>query len=153
MQEDKRQVTGNLVINAVGQVIFTVLVFTGKTPRSLPSIETRDKYPQLVYEYSPNHWSNHEIQVRLLKRVYRWVLEDTATDMKISLEEAEKHVKCIHFLDCWPTNLTEKLRQEIRRDCPGMQLLFLAAGSTGSKQVLSFVFYVFVPSFILPCAG
>ncbi len=96
-QEDKRQVTGNLVINGVGQVIFTVVVFAGKTARSLPKVETRERYLQFVYEHSPNHCSNHDIQFRLLKRVYRWTLEDTAADIKISLEEAEKHVKCMHF--------------------------------------------------------
>lgn len=123
------------MINAEGDIIFTVLVFTGKTARCLPNEAIRDKYPDFVYEHSVNHWSNHDIQVRLLKKTWQWVVTDFAKRNRVSLAEAELRARCIHFLDCWPVNLTEKLRTEIRQSCPGMTLMYLAAGSTGSKQV------------------
>ena len=44
-------------------------------------------------------------------------------------------VNAVHMLDCWPVNLTDKFRGYVRVNCPGLELMFIPAGDTGSKQV------------------
>lgn len=44
--------------------------------------------------------------------------------------------KCVFLQDCWPVNLTDKMRSELREACPGMEILYIPAGYTGQVQVI-----------------
>lgn len=137
LAQDRRQITGDIAHNAVGEVIAVHCIFDGKTERSLPSrsIMNDPKFARYVFSVTDNHWCNHVTKCNFIDKIYRWHLEETAKDLNISLQEARKHVNAVHLLDCWPVNLTDKFREHVRINCPGMELMFIPAGDTGSKQV------------------
>lgn len=137
--DDKRGYTGNMVVNGVGQLLFTVMTTAGKTEASMPSAGVRADFEDTMFTVSPNHWSNHDIQVKLLVRTWQWVVADYASDHGCDLDEAAREVKCLHILDCWPVNITDRLRSEVAEKCPGMTLMFVPAGYTGQKQVFNII--------------
>ncbi|ORY15920.1 hypothetical protein BCR33DRAFT_673482, partial [Rhizoclosmatium globosum] len=136
VKRDKRQYTGDLVINAAGEIIILEQIFMGKTKACLPSKEIRDQFPQFQFNYSHNHWANHHTKVALMKRIYSWVITHYSHVNQCSEKEAQaQKPTCAVLLDCWPVNLTEIFRDEVKEHCPGMILFFIAAGATGLYQV------------------
>ena len=66
--DDKRQYTGNIVHNALGNFVTMQLVYGGTTDRSLPT-----KFPEdWVVGYSVNHWSNLVEKKRLVDSLHAW---------------------------------------------------------------------------------
>lgn len=116
-------------------MIFTLAVFDGKSDRSLPHPEIRANYPHIWCRHSTNHWSNRHIQADCIERAWKWVVADYAKKHNCSLDEAASLAVHVHLIDCWPPNLTDAFRAEVRRRCPGTELMYIAAGATGKDQV------------------
>ena len=58
LKEDKRQYTGDVCVNAVGDVVAVHAIFAGKTEKSLPSLQVRND-PRLAhfkFSVTTNHW-------------------------------------------------------------------------------------------------
>ena len=132
--DDKRQYTGDIVHNAAGDIIQVLQIWDGKTNASLPPLNVREEYTckptcRMTFDLSLNHWANHETKVRLLERTWEWVCAQWTKD------GLPGEPRCIYFLDCWPVNLTDRLRDEITTKFPGMRLRFIPAGATGKYQV------------------
>ena len=62
INDDKRQYTGNIVHNCVGNTVTFQCIFGGKTARSLPKSATDDQCKDWVFGYSENHWSNLKVR-------------------------------------------------------------------------------------------
>lgn len=130
LPDDKRQYTGDIVMNAAGAIVCILQIWKGKTSTSLPPLAVRERFDgTMMFDLSENHWANHDTKLRLLKRAWAWVVAKWAAD-KLAGEP-----RCIYLLDCWPPNLTERLKSEVAAACPGMTLRFIPAGATGSFQV------------------
>ena len=130
LPEDKRQYTGDVVHNMAGQVVSVLQIWAGKTATSLPPGIVRERHgPLMRFDMSVNHWANHDTKLRLLKHAWQWVCNEWKKD------GLPGQPRCIYLLDCWPVNLTEKLRNEVAEACPGMILRFIPAGATGKYQV------------------
>lgn len=69
-------------------------------------------------------------QIHLLAEVYKAV----AARWKAEYGEGSAP-RMVMFLDCWPVNLTELFKADIRLKCPGMVLKFIPAGFTGQVQI------------------
>jgi hypothetical protein len=130
LPEDKRQYTGDIVHNAAGQIITALQIWTGKTTTSLPPPAVMERFKgRILFDKSHNHWANHDTKLRLLKNVWAWVCKEWEADC------LPGDPRCIYLLDCWPVNLTARLREELAAACPGMDLRFIPAGATGTYQV------------------
>ena len=127
--DDKRQYTGDVVVNAAGDIILTAMIFAGKTNACLPLPQVRDKFPDFYFDVSENHWANIKTKKGILMRAWQYVCNEWARD------GLDGEPKCIYFLDCWPVNLTQELRDWVTETCPGMRLRFIPAGATGKYQV------------------
>ena len=137
LAQDRRQITGDIATNSEGTVIAVHCIFDGKTERSLPtrSILNDPMFALYLFSVTDNHWCNHETKCRFMDKIYRWHLEETAKDQGISPQDARGLVNAVHLLDCWPVNLTDKFREYVRVNCPGLDLMYIPAGDTGDKQV------------------
>ena len=130
LPDDKRQFTGDVVHAADGSILFGVLIMAGKTSSSLPPPSVREHFAErMLFTTSPNHWANDKTKRLLLKRAWKWVVEEWKRD------GLPGPPRCIYFLDCWPTNLTEDLKAWVKAECPGMEMRFIPAGATGKYQV------------------
>ena len=96
---------------------------------SLPVPAVQALYPKIQVDLSQNHWANIDTKKRLIKRVWKWVCDEWVKDCLAG------EPRCIYFLDCWPVNLTDELRNWVKETCPGMRLRFIPAGGTGKYQV------------------
>jgi hypothetical protein len=124
MKEDKRQFTGDTCHNGDGQVVKAVQIWTGSTDASLPLLSIRQKFPAILFEHTSNHWANHDTKMNLLAAAWQWVCKEKVKDGSSGPPE------CVYFLDCWPVNLTARLRDEVTARFPGMVLRFIPAGAT-----------------------
>jgi hypothetical protein len=131
IKDDKRSYTGNFVASAIGKIIFTHTIFEGLTDDSLPKVSVRNLYPHFEFSTSTNHWSNHDLQMCLLTRTHEWAVSEYMKDHSVDRDEAIKILKYVHFLDCWPVNLTKKLRDQVNNELPCTELMFVPAGYTG----------------------
>ncbi|ORY11387.1 hypothetical protein BCR33DRAFT_829378 [Rhizoclosmatium globosum] len=132
--KDKRQYTGDLAIDAAGNVIAIHMIFAGKTDRSLPSSECRELFPKFVFHKTNNHWCDHASKVAFVERIYCVLKEKEAALKGIPVNQVGPF-RCVLLLDCWPVNLTALFRAEIKEKCPGMILFYIPAGGTGTYQV------------------
>lgn len=109
----------------------------GKTDRALPYAPIRKdpRFQYYLFSRTENHWCDHTTKCAFMESVYSYHLRETAKDLGKSLDEARNHVNAVHLLDCWPVNLTEKFRKHVEEKCPGMQIFYIAAGDTGTKQI------------------
>jgi hypothetical protein len=133
LKEDKRQYTGDICVNALGQVVAVHQIFAGKGQRSLPSASVMDKYPNFKFSVTSNHWANHESKVAYVQHIWKWVVEETARDN--AANKTSLAPQAVLMLDCWPVNLTKEFRDVIKQSCPGLVLMFVPAGATGRYQV------------------
>lgn len=130
MGEDKRSYTGDCVHTCAGEVNHGLQIWGGKTDASLPPEAVRLKFNgRIRFDRSANHWANHDTKMRLI--MYVW----ETTVRRWSEMQLEGDPRCILLLDCWPVNLTQRLRDEVREQCPGMRILFIPAGATGLFQI------------------
>ena len=149
LKEDKRQYTRDIAHNANGEIIRVHMVFAGTTSKSLPDYQIRAKYSHFQYGLSPNHWANHPTKVAFVERIYEWVVNEYMRDNPSwTREYAVRNAKCILLLDCWPVNLTQIFRDTIKESCPGMLILYIPAGYTGSVQVRSCALFCCSSSFL-----
>ncbi|ORY50571.1 hypothetical protein BCR33DRAFT_656664 [Rhizoclosmatium globosum] len=105
--KDKRQYTGNLAVDATGNVVAIHMILAGKTDRSLPSQETRELFPRFVFHKTSNHWCDHDTKVGFVVRIYTVLKEKEASRRRISVADVTSFL-CVLLLDCWPVNLTAK---------------------------------------------
>jgi len=129
------------VINATGKVLLLHLISGGKTAASEPHPSKQDKFKvggdakvPAVCSHTPNHWANHDTQCSWLKACWDRKVAMYQTEDGLTVSEAKK-APYVHMLDCWPVNLTEKLRGWVRDNLPGCELMFVPAGGTGRYQV------------------
>ena len=88
------------------------------------------------FMHTKNHWANHDTKVAWVKTIWKWVLARYQSDnLTWTPEQVKQNAQCMLLLDCWPTNLTDLFRKAIKEECPGMELCFIPAGSTGRFQV------------------
>ncbi len=135
LKEDKRQYTGDVCVNAVGDVVAVHAIFAGKTEKSLPSLQVRND-PRLAhfkFSVTTNHWADHTSKVAYVQHIWSRVVSMTEADNAAG--GTDYAPRCILMLDCWPVNLTDEFRSAIKRTCPGMRLMFVPAGATGRFQV------------------
>ena len=135
LKEDKRQFTGDVVHTGAGDVLIVEMITSGKTERSMPFIEVRRRHPRMSFKVTSNHWANHDTKVVLMGEIWQKVVAATARDKGISMEAARGVARCFVVLDCWPVNLTDKFKKEVKAACPGMTLMYIPAGATGMWQV------------------
>ena len=139
LKEDKRQITGSIWANAAGAVVFTELIFAGKTSRSLPSPLLRAKFQNIMYQFTPNHWASLATKQAATLRLWDYAVAAKAKELGVTLVEAADRTHIILMLDCWPVNLTSAYRTFVKDKCPGIQLMFVPAGATGKFQVSNVV--------------
>jgi hypothetical protein len=111
------------------------MIFPGKTAASLPSHDVLQDpmYKRFLFQYTPNHWCTLQTKVELVVRLYEeWVASKVAAGVERS---AAVGMPCVLLLDCWPVNLSAPFRKAIQEKCPGLIILYLPAGATGSLQV------------------
>jgi len=132
--EDKRQYSGNIVHNAMGQLVFGCMVFGRKTEKSMPSASIRDKYKNMLeFGYSPNHWFNLGLKKQLINRA---VAAARASLQKLlGSEDRAKKEHLIHILDCWPVNISQEFKQWVHQEHPLLHVLYIPAGATGRFQI------------------
>ena len=114
---------------------FAVQIFEGKTDAVLPRESIRTKFSRIKYERSPNHWSNHDIQVRIMKQVWERALRLYMDKYNCEEDQAIEECIAVHFLDCWNVNLTSEFREAIEESCPGLLILYVPANYTGKGNV------------------
>ena len=88
LKEDKRQYTGDIVHNMMGDVIAVHSIFAGKSRVSLPHSVVREKeeLSHFLFSYTPNHWASLETSINLAKRILRWVVEEYMKDARVKGE-------------------------------------------------------------------
>ena len=134
-KDDKRQFTADIANNAAGEVISVHVIFQGKTAQVLPPPATRAEMPLVHFAHTANHWCDHKTKVAWVQHLWAWVVKEWAKDKGLSLEAASKSARALLLLDCWPVNLTALFRTTIAATCPGLDIMFIPAGYTGSVQV------------------
>ena len=106
LKEDKRQYTGDIVMNLEGDVILTTQIWAGKTSECLPHPIVRAKLPHFLFMHSKNHWANLKTKLQQAKAIWDWVVKEHREDAEkdgrnINTAEAEKEAQCVWLLDCW----------------------------------------------------
>ena len=142
-KEDKRQYTGDIVHNMLGDVIAVHSIFAGKSEASLPHPVVREKeeLQDFLFSYTPNHWVSLDTSIDLAKRIWRWVVQEYMKDARskgesITRQQAEARAVCVWLLDCWPVNISTALRKALHKVSGGrIEILYVPAGGTGRYQV------------------
>jgi hypothetical protein len=139
--EDKRQYTGNLVINLDSKVVAFQCIFQGKTKRSVPMSEIAavekarsGKWPAWVPGHSENHWSNASEKKKLINKMAEYALDYFQEHLGLSAEAA-KMQPFVVVLDCWRVNTSAEMRSWIKQTHPTCRLRFIPAGTTGQAQL------------------
>ena len=58
LKADKRQYTGDIAMNSLGDVIVILQIWAGKSKDCLPHADVHAKFPHFLFTYSDNHWAN-----------------------------------------------------------------------------------------------
>ena len=120
-------------VTGAGEIAVVHMIFGGRTTAVLPPLEIRAKYPTIHFAHTENHWCDALTKRAFMKRVWEWKVTRYMLH-GLSRADAEK-APYIHFLDCWPVNLTEEFRGWVRTECSGVLLRFQPAGGTDKYQV------------------
>jgi hypothetical protein len=132
--DDKRQITVCMWIDFTGKVVFTQMITTGKHARAMPSPKVREKFADyFLFQVSANHWSNHDLKLKAIIHMNKRINE-AYVKSGVAPDEANLRPRVL-LLDCWPVNLTDLMKTEVKAHCPGMTLLFIPAGGTGVYQI------------------
>ena len=106
LKEDKRQYTGDIVMNLPGDVIAVEQIWAGKSSDCLPHADVRSRFPHFLFTFSENHWANLQTKLELANRIWKWVVDEHIKDAaeegrEIDRKEAEATAECVWLLDCW----------------------------------------------------
>ena len=106
LKEDKRQYTGDVVINMDGEVIVIEQIWSGKSKSCLPHPDVRTQFPHFLFTISDNHWANLNTKIELARFIWKWVVEQHMEDARkegrdLSREDTESTAQCVWLLDCW----------------------------------------------------
>jgi len=106
LKEDKRQYTGDLVMNMDGEVIVTEQIWAGKSKACLPHPDVRAQFPHFLFTFSDNHWANLNTKIELARVIWKWVVEQHMEDARkegrdLSRQDVESTAQCVWLLDCW----------------------------------------------------
>ena len=104
LKEDKRQYTGDLVMNMDGDVILTEQIWTSKSNVCIPHPDVRAKFPHFLLTFSENHWANLNTKLELVRVIWKWVVEQHIEDTKkegrdLSRQDTESTEQCVCLLD------------------------------------------------------
>lgn len=159
MWDDKRQFTGNIVHNALGQICLWHGIYQGfllsylaahtligKTKASWPSESARARpgAENFLYGCTKNHWSNATEKKKLLDRMVEYrssVIERLIVQgrIPIALQEGARNgdlFPMVVLLDCWPVNLSKEIKDYIHdKYRKFMRVRFIPAGLTGGWQI------------------
>ena len=81
LPEDKRQYTGDIVVNAAGEIVTVLQIWAGKTTTSLPPASVQAAFKgRMLFDLSKNHWANHDTKLRLLVHAHDWVVKRWAAE-------------------------------------------------------------------------
>lgn len=136
--DDKRQYTGNLIHNAMSELVTIQLIFGGKTARSLPAITPETEYAKdWILGYSENHWSNLTEKKRFIDWLAEWRNKRVAALIQERLLPASRKdtEPMVILLDCWSVNTCKEFRNWVKDKYPYMRLRFIPAGLTGKFQI------------------
>ena len=106
LKEDKRQYTGDLVMNMDGEVIVIEQIWTGKSKACLTHPDVRAQFPHFLFTFSENHRANLNTKIELARVIWKWVVEQHIEDARkegrdLSRQDAESTAQCVWLLDCW----------------------------------------------------
>jgi hypothetical protein len=147
VNDDKRQITGNLAVAGNGNLVGYQLIFGGKTKKVLPKPESlkilRDTikrinpHASLVEGFSGNHWSNLEQKKKLVVAIveYRKRVLDGMIEQGLLSQNQAEGMPVVVVLDVWPVNTSDAFREWVFATYPFVRLRYIVAGETGDDQI------------------
>eukprot|EP00733_Pompholyxophrys_punicea_P000714 Pompholyxophrys_punicea_v1_NODE_245_length_2566_cov_4.511341.p2 type:complete len:131 gc:universal NODE_245_length_2566_cov_4.511341:1742-2134(+) len=119
--DDKRQITTIVPVVAFDRVVLpTQVIFQGKTDRCLPVQTIQNKFPQLSYTYSTNHWSS----IDTMKSLINLIVPDFKS--KMALLGLSTSQCCIINLDCWSVHKSAAFRTWMAEHYPWIFPVFVS---------------------------
>ena len=79
--DDKRQITATLTVTASGEMLPAQIIYGGKTPACLPSVE----FPKGWHiTFTPNHWANEDTMVAYIYNILLPYVTSTHKNLQLS---------------------------------------------------------------------
>ena len=103
--DDTRAITLRLAETLSGDMLPFQMIYTGKTSRSLPTVEFPEGF---LLGFNKSHWSNEEETLRLLKEV----ISPYITKVKTKLMLPQNQVTCLIW-DAFKALSSEKVQLEL----------------------------------------
>ena len=104
---DKRGITVTLSETITGKILLFQLIYTGKTARSLPSVEFPNGF---CLSYNPKHWSNEDETINLLESVVDPYFCQVREELRLQNDQ-----KALIFWDAFKAQPTDKVTKELER--------------------------------------
>ena len=140
-KEDKRAFTIMVGVSMSGEVLPFQIMYAGKTPASLPSIDdlksefkaVNDEAKQLRFCFestgiSGNHWSNINTMKSYVDNVLSVYFNEKQTLLK-----REDQV-CLWTIDCWSVHCSQEFRDWMGDNYPWILVRYVPGGCTGIFQ-------------------
>jgi hypothetical protein len=125
--DEKRQITLLPSVACNGKVLPMLIIFLGKTFRSLPSTkdmkELTDQGCQFLY--TDTHWSTNLTMKKFVNVIVVPFLLKRVSELKLLPGQ-----KCLLLLDVWKVHLTEDFRGHIRENYNWILVKYIPAGCT-----------------------
>ena len=104
---DKRGITVTLPETITGKILPFQLIYTGKTARSLPSVEFPNGF---CLSYNPKNWSNEDEMIELLESVVDQSLYQVREELGL-----QNNQKGLILWDSFKAQSTDKVTKELER--------------------------------------
>ena len=104
---DKRSITVTLPETITGKILPFQLIYTGKTARSLPSVEFPNGF---CLSYNPKHWSNEYETINLLESVVDPYFCQVREELGLQNDQ-----KALIIWDTFKAQSTDKVTKELER--------------------------------------
>jgi hypothetical protein len=128
--EDKRQITACIASSLDGNLLPLQLIFTGKTPRSLPTATPLSLSASVHITNSENHWSS---QATMQEYVQNVILP--YAERMTKLYNLDSNCKILLVLDVWAVHKSVEFREFLHKFHPRVRLVFVPANCTSKLQV------------------
>ena len=104
---DKRGITVTLSETITGKILLFQLIYTGKTARSLPSVEFPNGF---CSSYNPKYWSNEDETISLLESVVNPYFCQVREELGLQNDQ-----KAFILWDAFKAQSTDKVTKELER--------------------------------------
>ena len=147
---EKRQFTLLPVVALSGHVPKWQAIFEGTTEACLPPKAVRDKFPNLYFSFSHNHWANMATTKSFTYAMYDYYIE--VVERRGEELETTTLVCCL-LIDCWNVWKSNEYIQWVKVTFNGKMILrFIDARMTGREQPLDVLLQAFIKNTIqVPC--